>query len=953
MAESGPGSFGYEQTLMYGRYTKELGEYARQEAAKIDIKKKELQEERKKFGYFFPCSWRPRCPACCVKTKRWLIYARNALFTKIGEDWIFLTFLGIIMALLSFIMDFIIQKCQIAHIWLYRELELSAVLQYFAWVIFPVVFVIFSTGFVHLVAPNAIGSGIPEMKTIMRGVVLKEYLTFKTLIAKMVGLCTSLGSSLPIGKEGPFVHVASIVATLLSKMITSFHGIFENESRNHEMLAAACAVGVACTFAAPIGGVLFSIEVTASYFAVHNYWRGFYSAVCGAITFRLLAIWFSDEATIAALFKTHLRHEFPFDPVELLAFAFIGIVCGLGGALYVYLHRRIIYFNRKHKRMSAFLQKNRFLYPTLVTFLITSLTFPLGLGQFMGGELTYHRAIDMLFSNFTWIGADTKMMTLGEREIIRYWSPEHSHIFVTLTLFIIHQFWASALANTLPIPTGLFIPVFTTGAAFGRLTGECMAAWFPKGIQTGDKISLVMPGGYAVVGAAALSGSVTHTISTSVIVFELTGQISHILPAVIAVLISNAIAHTLQPSIYDSIIQIKKLPFLPDIVTKGGASNAYNIFVEDIMVRDVKYVSYASTYLHIQNLLRYTNVRAFPLVDSAKSMILLGSVQRAELVRLLEEHLGHDRRRLDVSQTSQGQRIYDVGDDIHSEAAPVDKPFEEAELMRSIQAIIPTICVPDIPPNLQAPQQALIKSRSVPTLMITPANETPTTPPTASRSHLSAFFPRDFKYRSHSSVGSAPSVSSIESSNYDTVHSISSAHELLSKVPKKSILKKSPASTPQTRSPEGSPPSERRFATLSVSNDDTIGSGEGSPRIKRKLKLPPPRVVDMTPEDQTRWEQQQLRQTVNFDMCQIDPAPFQLVERTSLFKVHSLFALLSLNHAYVTNTGRLVGVVALKEVRLAVQGATQTMYEGEKNNTQDDPDGSLSTPLNIQEESGD
>jgi chloride channel 2 len=61
------------------------------------------------------------------------------------------------------------------------------------------------------------------------------------------------------------------------------------------MLAAACAVGVACTFAAPIGGVLFSIEVTATYFAVRNYWRGFYSAVCGAFVFRLLAIWFQDE----------------------------------------------------------------------------------------------------------------------------------------------------------------------------------------------------------------------------------------------------------------------------------------------------------------------------------------------------------------------------------------------------------------------------------------------------------------------------------------------------------------------------------------------------------------------------------------------------------------------------------------------------------------------------------
>ena len=66
-------------------------------------------------------------------------------------------------------------------------------------------------------------------------------------------------------------------------------------------------------------------------------------------------------------------------------------------------------------------------------------------------------------------------------------------------------------------------------------------------------------GGYAVVGAAAMAGAVTHTISTSVIVFELTGQIHHILPVMIAVLISNMIAQKISPSIYDSIIQLKKL----------------------------------------------------------------------------------------------------------------------------------------------------------------------------------------------------------------------------------------------------------------------------------------------------------------------------------------------------------------------------------------------------------
>ena len=54
--------------------------------------------------------------------------------------------------------------------------------------------------------------------------------------------------------QGPFVHIASIVATLLTSLISSFKGIYRNESRKTEMLAAACAVGVACSFAAPVGG---------------------------------------------------------------------------------------------------------------------------------------------------------------------------------------------------------------------------------------------------------------------------------------------------------------------------------------------------------------------------------------------------------------------------------------------------------------------------------------------------------------------------------------------------------------------------------------------------------------------------------------------------------------------------------------------------------------------------
>lgn len=49
--------------------------------------------------------------------------------------------------------------------------------------------------------PLNVGSGIPELKTILRGVVLKEYLTLKAFVAKVIGLTASLGSGMPLGKE--------------------------------------------------------------------------------------------------------------------------------------------------------------------------------------------------------------------------------------------------------------------------------------------------------------------------------------------------------------------------------------------------------------------------------------------------------------------------------------------------------------------------------------------------------------------------------------------------------------------------------------------------------------------------------------------------------------------------------------------------------------------------------
>ncbi|KAJ4935935.1 hypothetical protein JOQ06_017461 [Pogonophryne albipinna] len=461
--------------------------------------------------------WKRRNSFCTLRCQKFLI-------SRVGEDWIFLILLGLLMAMVSWAVDFCIA---ISQKWMYGGLDSNVFLQYLAWVTYPVVLITFSAGFTQILAPQAVGSGIPEMKTILRGVVLKEYLTFKTFVAKVIGLTCALGSGMPLGKEGPFVHIASLCAALLSKFMSLFGGIYENESRNIEMLAAACAVGVGCCFAAPIGGVLFSIEVTSTFFAVRNYWRGFFAATFSAFIFRVLAVWNRDEETITALFKTRFRLDFPFDLQELPAFAVIGIASGFGGALFVYLNRLIVQFIRKQKAINRFLMKKRLLYPALVTLLVSTLTFPPGFGQFMAGKLTQKESLVTLLDNRTW----AKQGIAEEFDYIGHsaaWKHPQVNVFVTLVLFIVMKglihlpsghyfpplcigqcsnpfftpflhFWMSALATTIPVPCGAFMPVFVIGAAFGRLVGESMAAWFPDGIHTDGTIYPIVPGGYAVV----------------------------------------------------------------------------------------------------------------------------------------------------------------------------------------------------------------------------------------------------------------------------------------------------------------------------------------------------------------------------------------------------------------------------------------------------------------------
>ncbi|VDH95093.1 Hypothetical predicted protein [Mytilus galloprovincialis] len=124
--------------------------------------------------------------------------------------------------------------------------------------------------FVHSFAPYACGSGIPEIKTILSGFIIRGYLGKWTLLTKSVGMMLAVSAGLSLGKEGPFVHVAACCGNIFSYLFPKYGS---NEAKKREILSAAAAAGVIVAFGAPIGGVLFSLEEVSYYFPLKTLWR--------------------------------------------------------------------------------------------------------------------------------------------------------------------------------------------------------------------------------------------------------------------------------------------------------------------------------------------------------------------------------------------------------------------------------------------------------------------------------------------------------------------------------------------------------------------------------------------------------------------------------------------------------------------------------------------------------
>ena len=86
-----------------------------------------------------------------------------------------------------------------------------------------------------------------------------------------------------VGKLGPYVQIAGCLAENLP-----YRKSQTNKTIRHQFLVAATVIGVSSTFGAPIGGLIFAIEVGATTFTIQNLWKGFFVCTFATLIFKLI-----------------------------------------------------------------------------------------------------------------------------------------------------------------------------------------------------------------------------------------------------------------------------------------------------------------------------------------------------------------------------------------------------------------------------------------------------------------------------------------------------------------------------------------------------------------------------------------------------------------------------------------------------------------------------------------
>ena len=339
---------------------------------------------------------------------------------------------------------------------------------------------------VYRFAREARGHGVPEvMLAVARsgGRIRPRVAAVKALAS---ALCIGGGGS--VGREGPIVQIGSALGSSLAQLFKL------DERRIRLLVACGAAGGIAATFNAPLAGVFFAMELILRRWETQAFGMVVLSSVTSSIIGRAIL----GDAPFLRLPAFHVDHV-----VQYPLFALLGVVAGLIGVAF----SRVLY--AVEDLCDWAWHGPEWLRPAAG-------------GLLLGGLLLVL----------------PQMYGVGYPVLGRAVSGGYAMTF--LLALLIGKMLACSLTIGIGGSGGVFAPSLFCGAMAGAFFGDVVHAVAP---QLGGSV-----GAYALVGMGAVfAGAARAPITAVVIMFELTGEYTIILPLMLAIVLAAGTSHLISP----------------------------------------------------------------------------------------------------------------------------------------------------------------------------------------------------------------------------------------------------------------------------------------------------------------------------------------------------------------------------------------------------------------------
>ena len=432
---------------------------------------------------------------------------------------------------------------------------------------------------VEKMAPSAVGSGIPQVKTALaKGSVI---LNLRVAIAKLMAVILVMGSGLNLGRQGPTVHIGAALAAQFDQWMPT------SPEYRRQLLAAGSAAGLAAGFNAPIAGILFVVEELIHDFSGLTLGTAILASFIGAVVARLLGDnGLSLNAIMAASNTNFSLQDVPF-------FLLLGLLAGVLGTVFSRGIFTSTLFNRR--------------------LLKRGLAWKIGLAGLISGLMT------MLLPTPYWDN-------IGLSEFVS--QGEVPWRFAVLGFAV--KFFLTLVAAGSGAPGGIFAPALILGSSLGFVIGT-LAHYLEAviGIPLGLSPGIGSNATYALAGMGAFFSAVTKgPITAIVIVFEMTTDFNLVLPLMISSVVSYLTADALYSgSIYNRLLALQGIR-LDQAEEDSRGKQLTQLTAEMLMQPKVETFSSTMRLREAVEAFARSHHRGFPVLDEGK---LVGIVTQTDL----------------------------------------------------------------------------------------------------------------------------------------------------------------------------------------------------------------------------------------------------------------------------------------------------------------------------------